>query len=265
MIATHALGYDVAGRALLADCELAFTGGRVTAVLGPNGAGKSTLLRLLTGERRPSHGEVRVDGRALDTWTPAALARVRAVVTQFNHVAFPFTAAEIVALGRAPWRRSDTRAARAAAVEAALARLEVGHLAGRLYPTLSGGEQQRVAIARALAQLDWPRAGGARCLLLDEPSASLDLHHQHALMALLRELATQGVTVVVVLHDLNLALGYCDEVVLLREGRVAATGATAATLTPALVEAVYRVAAEQFETPDGGVFLVARRAVEYAE
>ncbi|MEQ8662280.1 MAG: heme ABC transporter ATP-binding protein [Gammaproteobacteria bacterium] len=262
MITTHALACAIDGTPLLSDCTLRFAAGRVSAVLGPNGAGKSTLLRLLAGDRRPDRGEVRLAGRPLATWTPVRLARRRAVVAQFNQVAFPFTVAEIVALGRAPWRRSETRHARAAAVSAALARMQVDKLAERLYPTLSGGEQQRVAIARALAQLDYPRPRDARCLLLDEPSASLDLHHQHALMTLLRELAQQGFTVIAVLHDLNLALAYADDTILLERGRVIAAGTTAATLTAANVARVYRVDAERLQTPDGSAVIIARRRKE---
>ncbi len=260
MIAADGLAYEVGGRPLLAHCSLRFATGRVTAVLGPNGAGKSTLLRLLAGDLCPARGEVRIGDRAVAAWAPDALARTRAVVSQFNQVAFPFTVAEIVGLGRAPWRRRETRRERAAAIDAALARVRVGDLATRLYPTLSGGEQQRVAIARALAQLDYPRAQGARCLLLDEPSASLDLHHQHALMSLLRELAAQGLTVIAVLHDLNLALAYADDTVMLEQGRVVAAGPTALTLTPGNVERTYRVGAEQLRTPDGGTVIVARLA-----
>jgi len=264
VITTQELACEVGGRTLLSHCSLRFAAGRVTAVLGPNGAGKSTLLRLLAGDLRPARGEVRIGDRTVADWAPDALARTRAVVSQFNQVAFPFTVAEIVGLGRAPWRRRETRHERAAAIDAALARVRGGDLAARIYPTLSGGEQQRVAIARALAQLDYPRAEGARCLLLDEPSASLDLHHQHALMGLLRELAGQGMTVIAVLHDLNLALTYADETVLLEHGRVVAAGPTAQTLTPGNVERTYRIGAEQVRMPDGGTFIVARLATRDA-
>jgi iron complex transport system ATP-binding protein len=223
--------------------------GRVLAVLGPNGAGKSTLLRLLAGEFPPDSGAIAFASRPLSTWTPADLALRRAVVSQGSELAFPFTVLEVVRLGRTPHPGRGDTPADLAACRAALAAVDLSDRAGQPYPTLSGGERQRVHLARALAQLaDTP--AGPRALLLDEPTASLDLSHQHASLALARDLAKrEHVAVLVILHDLNLALAYADDVLVLRDGRVAATGPVASTLTPALIREVFGVPARLVDLP----------------
>ena len=232
------------GRLVLDQVSCAAHAGRVLAVLGPNGAGKSTLLRLLAGEFAPASGSVAFGGRALADWPLAELARRRAVVVQHSELAFPFTVREVVLLGRTPHPgRGDSPADQAAAVRA-LASVDLTDRAAQNFPTLSGGERQRVHFARALAQLDGAPTG-SRALLLDEPTASLDLAHQHAVLALARRLArSEGLAVLVVLHDLNLALGYADDVLVLRAGAVAATGPVAETITTALVRSVFGIDAD---------------------
>lgn len=235
------LGVRRGGRWLLDGIDCALRSGRFTAVLGPNGAGKSTLLRALAGEFPPDRGQVRWCGRALCQLRPGALARCRAVVPQESPLHFPFTALEVVQLGRIPHPGGGDSTFDRSLACAALHRVGLASLAARLYPTLSGGEKQRVHLARALVQLHGPDAG-PRSLLLDEPTASLDLAHQHAVLQLLRELAhDRGWAVLAVLHDLNLALAYADEAIVLADGRVAARGALPATLSPELVARLYGV------------------------
>lgn len=212
--------------------------GAVTAVLGPNGAGKSTVLKVITGEMTPDEGHVAVDGRDLTEWSPAALACCRAVVPQSSELAFPFTVEDVVMMGRAPHRKRSWAARDASVVAKALAAVDLTDLAGQRYPSLSGGERQRVHLARALAQIDGA-PDGRRALLLDEPTAALDPAHQHQVMGLLRRLAAAGVAVVVILHDLALALRYADHMVLLRRGRVVASGAARETATAETLSAVY--------------------------
>ncbi|MBY0334223.1 MAG: heme ABC transporter ATP-binding protein [Acetobacteraceae bacterium] len=228
-------------RMLIEAMSLRVGAGEVVAVAGPNGAGKSTLLRALAGELRPSAGVAAVCGVPAADWPPRLLARRRAVVSQAVELAFPLTAAEVVALGRLPWHgASGGGAARdAAAVAAALERAGVAHLARRAYATLSGGERQRVQIARALAQLDGAEPPTA--LLLDEPTASLDAAHRAGLLVTLRGLAAAGTAVLVVLHDLNEAAFVADRVALLSAGRLAACGPPAAVLRPAALAALYGI------------------------
>jgi iron complex transport system ATP-binding protein len=239
MIRAEGVGVRAGARALLREVSLELAPGSVTVVIGPNGAGKSTLLRLLTGERAPDAGAVTMEGRRLAAWAPRDMARRRAVVGQSVALAFPMRAAEVVALGRLPWHGTPQAARDAAAVAAALAAAGVAHLGGQAHATLSGGERQRVHLARALAQLDGAAAPAA--LLLDEPTASLDVRHRAALLGLLRRLARDGLAVLVVLHDLNEARFVADRVALLEAGRIAAIGPPPEVLRPALLERVYGV------------------------
>ncbi|MDA8519902.1 heme ABC transporter ATP-binding protein [Acidovorax sp. NCPPB 4044] len=243
------------GRAPLAVVTAAFRPGRVAAIVGPNGAGKSTLLSMLAGERPPLAGRIALDGRPLPRWRADALALRRAVMPQESAVAFDFTVREVVEMGRYPHRRAPG-AHGPAIVDAALQATGVAHLAGRGVASLSGGERARTHLARSLAQLWEPRPGGAaRWLLLDEPTAALDLAHQHQAMQLLRRWAHgAGVGVIAVLHDLNLALRYADDALLIGgpdgPGDVA-WGAAAQVLTPAAVERVWGMRCEVARGADG--------------
>jgi len=244
----------IGAKTLLANASLTLAPGRVTAILGPNGAGKSTLLSVLAGQRAPTQGRVTLDGRPLDAHGMPALALRRALMPQESAVAFDFTAQEIVALGRYPHRRSPGRD-EDAIIEEAMALTDVSALAPRILNTLSGGEKARAHMARALAQLWHPRPDGAtRWLLLDEPTAALDLAHQHSAMRLLRAWAGRGVGVVAVLHDLNLARRYADEVVVLGDAAGGLLqGATAEVLEPGLIEAVWGTPCQPVTSADGTV------------
>jgi len=241
----------VGGKTLLPPASARFLPGRVAAILGPNGAGKSTLLSLLSGQRAPTRGRVLLDERPLSAHGPAALALRRAVMPQESAVAFDFNAVDIVALGRYPHRRAPS-ADEDAIVPAAMALTDVTALAPRVLNTLSGGEKARVHLARALAQLWSPRPDGAvRWLLLDEPTAALDLAHQHAAMQLLRTRAAEGVGVVAVLHDLNLARRYADDVLVLDGAGGVHQGPAAEVLQPALIERVWRMPCQPVTSADG--------------
>jgi len=228
--------------------------GEVVAVLGPNGAGKSTLLSVLAGTLTPQDGTASLGARALTAWAPRDLALQRAVLPQQSELAFGFHVLEVVLLGRSPHAGRSTREEDLAIAGACLAEAEVVHLAERIYTTLSGGERQRVQLARALAQIGFPDFGfpdlgfsdlqlgqGDRYLLLDEPTASLDPAHQHATLRTARRAAEQGVGVLAILHDLNLAAMYADRLVVLHQGRLAAEGPPAEVLTEALVAQVFEL------------------------
>ncbi|WP_144791767.1 ABC transporter ATP-binding protein [Kocuria palustris] len=218
--------------------DVATAPGRVVGLIGPNGSGKSTVLRLLHGRLRPRSGSVRVDGVELSRMSARDVARSIAVVAQEQEAAVDLSAAEMVLLGRLP-RRSrgglgglgGWSAADRAAAQTALERVGLLPMAGRPLSALSGGEQRRVMIARAMAQ-------ETDHLLLDEPTNHLDIRYQHEVLATVRSLAR---TSIVVLHDLNLAARYCDELVLLDGGRVAAAGAPQDVLRPEILEPVYGI------------------------
>jgi len=223
------------------------------ALLGPNGAGKTTLLKLLAGMLQPRAGQVTLDGRPISGLTRREVARRLAVVPQETKTPFDFTVIEMVLMGRYPHLGAfELEGARDLAIaREALAATGTTAFESRPFSTLSGGEKQRVVIAGALAQ-------SADALLLDEPTAALDLKYQFEIVALLRRLnAERATTVVVSTHDLNLAAALCDHVVLLRRGRIMAQGATGAVLTPENIRALYDVDADvQFHQRAGRLMVV---------
>ena len=224
--------------------------GEVGAILGPNGAGKSTLLSVLAGLRAPTEGAVWLNGRAVRSSALATFAAVRAVLPQETQVAFDFRVREVVALGRYPHRLKPSKD-EGSIVAAAMALTDVAALAERKVSGLSGGERARAQLARVLAQI-WEAAQEPRWLLVDEPTAALDLHHQHQTLRTLQQWARRaGVGVVVVLHDLNLALRYVDRVWVLDGGRLQAQGPPAQVLTPALVQRIWRVPVSSVCGADG--------------
>lgn len=209
---------------ILEDVSLEIARGRVTAIVGPNGAGKSTLLRALGGEFPANSGDVTLDGTSIEDVSLPELAKTRSAMAQSASVVFDFTVAEILELG---WVQSDSRrsAQYDEAVRQVVAQADIGRLLPRVFNTLSGGEQQRVRFARCMLQI-WQPADetDTRYLLLDEPTSSLDLAHQLQLMRLAHEMSRRSTGIGVVLHDLNLAARFCDEIAVMRDGRVAASG-----------------------------------------
>ena len=259
MLAARELTVAVGGRRLVDRVSLQLAPGELVVVLGPNGAGKSTLLGCLAGARTPTAGRITLDGRPLAKLEPRALARRRAVLAQNTVITIPVHAEEVVALGRVP--HADDATATRRVVAAALDTADASAFIARSVATLSGGEQQRVHLARALAQI-WPEDGaGPRYLLLDEPTASLDLAHQAQVMATARALADAGHGVLAILHDLNLAAAVADRLVLLDGGRLAAAGPPAAVLTAARIAAVFGIDVDVVARPDGRGPLVVPHAV----
>lgn len=206
----------------------------MTVIIGPNGAGKSTLLAVAAGERRPTSGVVRLGGDAVAQLSARQLARRRAVMPQDTTVAFPFTVREVVAMGRTAY---GNRAENDAVVDETLVIAELVALADRPVNTLSGGEQQRVALARVIAQAT--PIGEDSVILLDEPTAAMDIAHAEATLNLARDLARRGAAVVAVLHDLDAAAAYADGVILMHRGRVRQVGTVAAVCTAGALTEVY--------------------------
>jgi iron complex transport system ATP-binding protein len=237
--------------AVLRDLDLSLQQGELVALLGANGSGKTTLLRLLSGALRPDAGIVGVAGRPVGEWPRMALARRVAVLPQHLELPDGFRVAELVAMGRAPHARRmfGSTADDEEAVERALRDADARELSERYPHELSGGERQRVLVAMALAQ-------EPELLLLDEPTVHLDLAHQVALLRQLRRLhAQRNLTVLAVLHDLNLAAAFAPRVVLLADGRAVADGTPEDVLTPRRIEAVFGVRTEALATSTGGRYL----------
>lgn len=241
--AASGVSVSVGSAVLLDDVSVSVEPGEIMAVAGPNGAGKSTLVAVLAGDRRPDGGTAALDERALSEWPRGELARRRAVMTADSSVAFGFTAMEVALMGRMPDGGGTPSDADRVLVSDLLATVDCTKLADRVFATLSTGERQRVQLARAVAQVagDGHTAAVARYLLLDEPTSSLDPAHQHTAMRLLRQQADAGHGVLAVLHDLNLAAAYADRVVLMRDGRVAASGSPDDTIRADTLQAVFDI------------------------
>ncbi|NGN64269.1 heme ABC transporter ATP-binding protein [Streptomyces sp. A7024] len=250
-VAAEALAASVrlGGRMVLDGVDMSVSAGEVLALVGPNGAGKSTLLAALAGDIAPEEGEIRIAGRPAAAWSAPELALRRAVLPQAAAVSFPFTVADVVRMGRAPWSGTPAEDEDDTAVASALSATELTDYADRPFTALSGGEKARAALARVLAQ-------HTDLLLLDEPTAALDLRHQELVLRLARARAAAGAAVVVVLHDLGLAAAYADRAAVLHEGRVAAAGPPAEVFDEALLTKVYRQPVEVFPHPETGALLV---------
>lgn len=239
------VGVAIDGAIILKAVGLDIVAGEVLALVGPNGAGKSTLLGVLSGDRRPSTGEVSYDGRPVSSLKHLELAQLRSVLTQENAVSFPFRVSEVVEMGRSPWGRTPDFENDRSAVADALDATDVTHLADRRYTSLSGGEKARVSLARVLAQ-------HTGIVFLDEPTAALDLKHQEDVMHTARTLARAGRAVVVVLHDLSLAGAYADRVALLAGGRLVTVGTPDEVLTAELVRDAYGLDVQILRQPETG-------------
>ncbi|MFV2173023.1 heme ABC transporter ATP-binding protein [Actinomadura sp. LOL_016] len=221
------------GRAVLSGVDLELRHGETLVLVGPNGAGKSTLLAALAGDTGVASGRVVLHGRPLGAWTAREQAMRRAVLPQRHSLAFGFTVAEVVRMGRAPWAGTPAEDADDDAVTGALRAADVAAFADRPFTSLSGGEQARAALARVLAQR-------TAAVLLDEPTAALDIGHQEHVLTLLRAEAARGAAVLAVVHDLGLAAAHADRVAVLSRGRVAACGPPGRVLTAGLLSDVYR-------------------------
>ncbi|MCS0604226.1 ABC transporter ATP-binding protein [Streptomyces sp. LP11] len=232
---------EIAGTRLVDEVRLSACEGKFVGLVGPNGSGKSTLLRTVYRALRPAAGAVRLDGADLHAMDARAAARVLAALPQESSAEFDFTVAEVVAMGRLPHTGRTAVSDRRICAEA-MARTEVGHLAGRGFLGLSGGEKQRVLIARALAQQP-------RVLVLDEPTNHLDIAHQLDVLSLVRD---SGLTVLAALHDLNLAAAHCDVLYVIDGGRIVASGPPHDVLQPALLARVFGVRAHPVRHPETG-------------
>lgn len=242
------VSFTVPGRTLLAPLSLTFPQGKVCGLIGHNGSGKSTLLKMLGRHQPASSGQVLLNEKPVDQWESKAFARQVAYLPQQLPAAEGMTVHELVAMGRYPWhgalgrfRQQDREK-----VEEAIELVGLKPFAQRLVDSLSGGERQRAWLAMLVAQ-------DSRCLLLDEPTSALDIAHQVEVLALIQRLSHQkGLTVIAVLHDINMAARYCDRLVALRGGKMIAEGSPEAMMNGEVLEQVYGIPMGTVPHPAGG-------------
>jgi len=229
MIKAKNISFHVGEKQILNDISVSVHSGEIMAILGPNGAGKSTLLKVLTGSLIPKCGQVLLNDTPLSHYSIHQLSKRRAVLSQSNPITFPFSAYEIVMMGRSPYLADKEAHHDHQIVDDILMKLDALHLKERLFSTLSGGEQQRIQFARILAQI-WEQKDAY--LFLDEPTSALDLKQQLIIVELVKGLAkSRGYGVCMILHDLNLAKHYADQIILLKNGRIASYGTCEEVLT----------------------------------
>lgn len=235
------ISYSVGAKKILDEVSIELKPGETVALLGANGAGKSTLLKALCGDINLESGEVILEKRKLQDWNYHQLARKRAILLQHSNLNFPFTVEEVALLGRNPHIRGTESKKDLEIVRNALKLVEAEHLTHQSFPTLSGGEQQRVHLARVLAQIWEKPQDSERYLLLDEPTSSLDLAHQHLTLQTARKFADKGTAVLMVLHDLNLAAQYADKIMILQKGKKVTFGTPNNVLTKEIIQEVFGI------------------------
>ena len=257
MIEVQQLTVTRGNREILQDINLKVTPGEVRVVIGANGAGKSTLLETIAGDLPAAQGTILIDNRPLNQWPAPELAQHRAVLRQSPRLDLRFTVLEVILMGRSPHiKRHETKADLQIAHDA-LAVVNLEGFEDRFYTQLSGGEQQRVHLARVLAQVWTPALMGQdakdnsseRYLLFDEPTSNLDIHAQHLVLECVRRFARVGGTVLCILHDINLASQYADQILLLKNGRVLADGPPVDVLQPNLLHKAFGVEGTIIESP----------------
>ncbi len=256
MLTADSITYRVGNKPLISDVSVSFAPGRLHLIVGPNGAGKSTLIKVLARLLRPQQGKVEYEGVDVRDANEAELAKRRAVLSQAVEVAFPLTVREVVMMGRYPHFGGRPGARDEQIVDEVMAHFDVTEFSARNYQTLSGGERQRVNFARVLAQLF---DGGSSCryLFLDEPLTFLDIRHQIDFLKKIRAFTkSPDVVTVGVVHDLNLAARFADQIVLLSKGRVVASGSPSDVLTADRIEEIFAVKPTFISDQNSGFHLI---------
>ncbi|MFD2178133.1 heme ABC transporter ATP-binding protein [Veronia pacifica] len=246
-VSVQGLSLTLGGNDIISDITTRFRKGELTIILGPNGTGKSSLLKLLSQEWK-GNGSICLHDKDIDEWTPQNRASFLGVLPQSSDLSFAFNVREVVEMGGLSL--SVSQQALAEIADEYMEKTDVLHLAGRIYPTLSGGEKQRVHLARVLTQIS--QAKHDKILLLDEPTSALDLSHQHKTLRLAREIASSGGAVIAVIHDLNLAAQYADRIIMLNGGFIIADGDPDQVITSDIIQRVYRWPVDVFRHPERG-------------
>lgn len=238
--------FRVRDKIILQDINITLQPGTFTAVVGPNGAGKSTLLKTLAYEHNRFQGEVVINGKSARLYSPKALSKVRAVLPQHSYLQFSFSVEQVVMLSRHAHQTSRTENARI--VEEVMELTSVTAFRDRNYTTLSGGEKQRVQLARVLAQV-WEETVYPRYILLDEPTSSLDIAQQQQIFSLAKQVCSRNIGVMAIVHDLNQAVQFADQLFFLKDGKIAASGDARKVFTKSIIEETFCCSVNLYHDP----------------
>ncbi|WP_192347164.1 heme ABC transporter ATP-binding protein [Algoriphagus sp. Y33] len=255
MLQASRVHFCIKQRPIVDEVSLELNSGEILAVLGPNGAGKSTFFKILSGEIPCKHGSIAYNGHNIRSLKAGELAAVRAVMPQHTQVSFPFTVQEVVELGLISTKVKQP----SVLIQEVLEATNTAHLRDQVFNNLSGGEKQRVQLARVLVQI-WETKPFPRYLLLDEPTSSLDIAQQHAVLKILQTLRSRNIGILVILHELNLAAQYADKIALLKNGVIAKTGTVEEVLEEKILEYVFDHPIHLIKNPVTGGMLISSAA-----
>ncbi|BFM48037.1 heme ABC transporter ATP-binding protein [Marinomonas sp. THO17] len=248
-ISTHDLSISFNGKPCLSNVQLTAKSNQLTILIGPNGAGKSTLLKACCGDFEKVTDQVYLNGKSINHYSAVQLAQIRAVMTQSYDMGFSFSVYEIVAMGCYAFEHLISRQDKAKIIKDVMNYMSIAHLSEQNFLTLSGGEKQRTQLARVLAQLWFPyQQDTPRYLLLDEPTSSLDIFHQHHVLSIAKTLTQRNIGVLAVIHDLSLAANFADQLILLNHGKVIAQGNAKNVLQRQNLEKVYGIKGDYFHS-----------------
>lgn len=262
MLSLQNISYRIGGQNILDNISAVFQPGEFNIILGPNGSGKSSLLKILCGETTHYAGTVLYDGENNRDIKRSEWAKSRAVMSQQPELSFPLLVEEVVMMGRYPHFAFNPGKKDEAICREVMERLHLHSFADRNYLTLSGGEKQRVQFARVLAQVWEPTGNHNRYLFLDEPIASLDIYYQHQFLQMTRQLVADGITVIAVLHDINLSIQYGSNLLFMKEGRLVASGPPATIITAALIQEIFSIPVTVLQDDSGKRAMVAYRQTD---
>lgn len=249
MIEVRDISFRIEKKVLVKPVSFSICPGEFVVIMGPNGAGKSTLLKMLSGANKPSTGSILLKGNILGSYRTEELAKQRAVLSQHYHIGFPLTAYDIVLMGRYPYFSHQPSVKDRNIIQQCMERLQVDSLKERNYQTLSGGEAQKVQMCRVLAQLGDDTETEQKLLLLDEPVSHLDIRFQHQLLQEAKQRCYKNVTVIAVLHDINLALKYADRIFFMKEGVLIKALPKEEAITSELLQEVFNAEANIYDIP----------------
>ncbi|MBN3518800.1 heme ABC transporter ATP-binding protein [Algoriphagus lutimaris] len=251
MLRASNIHYCIKNRAIIDQMNLELNPGEIMAILGPNGAGKSTFFKVLSGEIACKQGTVHYNGNLVHQLKPKQLAEIRAVMPQHSQLNFPFSAEEVVRLGLISSSSTEPENLISEIMEVT----NTGHLREKAFNYLSGGEKQRVHLARVLVQI-WENKPFPRFLLLDEPTSSLDISQQHAVLKILDKLKSRNIGILLILHELNLAIQYADKIALLKNGTIVKTGEVNAVMEKETLDHVFEHPIQLIKNPYTGGLIV---------